>query len=343
MDWKVSFIIPAYNSEKYIASSIKQIKRVQYPNYDIIVVDDGSTDRTSQILDCLSEEKVKVIHQENAGVSAARNRAVQESDADYLFFVDADDRVLPEGIDKLLSEIRFDEDIYMFRYEHEECGKTHTVSLPLAPGHYESESINKLSSRLLDVKYCKNYQSKYFGAKVYQYLVSRAFIDRNDISFPVGIPFAEDCIYCFQLFKYASTMTVLEATCYHYVVYSESASHRYRPNFWEEIKAFYHRIYEINGGDIKSPSQLFFYYYTEVFERAIRFEKTIGKEEVKKIIRTLMEDKEYLSILTEISDNLLNMSEKLLLKSYRSESVKIIYCYFHTRFMARKLKAIIKK
>lgn len=102
----LTIIIPVYNSEKWILECIESIisQETEY-SFLAIFVDDGSTDRTAEILDrYLNSSFIKVIHQENKGYSGARNVALKEINSKYIMFVDSDDFLLPDAIQKLLSK-----------------------------------------------------------------------------------------------------------------------------------------------------------------------------------------------------------------------------------------------
>ena len=110
MDEKlVSVIIPAYNIEDYIGRCLDSVLSQTYKNLEIIVIDDGSSDRTGEILDDYEKKnhRMKVIHKENGGVSSARNIGIDRANGDYIGFVDGDDRVNPklfETLVKLINE-----------------------------------------------------------------------------------------------------------------------------------------------------------------------------------------------------------------------------------------------
>jgi len=91
---KVSVIIPTYNCAKYLPQAIESILNQTYKDYEIIIVDDGSTDNTKEIIS-VYQSKIKYIYQDNAGVSKARNTGIQNSTGMYIAFLDADDRWLP--------------------------------------------------------------------------------------------------------------------------------------------------------------------------------------------------------------------------------------------------------
>ena len=95
MENKVSIIIPAYNCEKYIFECLESVINQTYSNLEIIIIDDGSTDNTSEI--CQRFEKIdnRIIYtwQENSGVSKARNKGIDLAKGKYIVFIDADDKV----------------------------------------------------------------------------------------------------------------------------------------------------------------------------------------------------------------------------------------------------------
>ena len=97
----VSVIIPVYNSEQFLAEAIESVLAQTYPANELIIVDDGSTDRSREI--AVSYPEVTYIYQSHIGVATARNRGIQESRGHYLAFLDADDVWLP---DKLSLQIR---------------------------------------------------------------------------------------------------------------------------------------------------------------------------------------------------------------------------------------------
>lgn len=89
----ISVIMPAYNSERYISEAIESVLRQSYKNWELVIVDDGSSDRTPEIIDEYAETdpRIKVFHKKNAGVSAARNFALDNIYGEYVTFIDSDD------------------------------------------------------------------------------------------------------------------------------------------------------------------------------------------------------------------------------------------------------------
>ena len=102
----VSILIPAYNAEKWIAESLQSAIAQTWPRKEIIVIDDGSKDRTAEVARQFASKEVKVISTENQGVSAAENLAFQVSQGDYIQYLDADDLLVPNKIERQLATLK---------------------------------------------------------------------------------------------------------------------------------------------------------------------------------------------------------------------------------------------
>lgn len=124
---KVSIIIPVYNVSKYLRRCLDSIVNQNYEDYELILVDDGSTDGSSSICDeyhLKYPTKVKVIHQINSGVSASRNRGIEASSGKYIVFIDADDQLTSEFSDAICL---LDEDTDLYCFTHDEINERDKV------------------------------------------------------------------------------------------------------------------------------------------------------------------------------------------------------------------------
>ncbi len=103
----ISVIVPIYNVEKYITGTIESILAQSYHNLEVILVDDGSTDKSGKICDwyAKNDKRIKVIHKENGGVSSARNLGLDSSQGDFITYVDGDDFIHPQMIEFLFNAI----------------------------------------------------------------------------------------------------------------------------------------------------------------------------------------------------------------------------------------------
>lgn len=104
---EVSVVIPCYNKEKYIEKCIRSIQMQEFPSFEVLMVDDGSTDRTGDICDSLAatDSRLSVFHTRNEGVTAARRYGVEHARGKYIMFVDCDDALMPNAIRTLYDKI----------------------------------------------------------------------------------------------------------------------------------------------------------------------------------------------------------------------------------------------
>lgn len=109
-DYKISVIIPVYNVEDYLTECVDSILNQTYKNYEILLIDDGSTDKSPQICDTYSEKnnKIRVIHTRNRGLSAARNLGTEKAQGEYIFYLDSDDYVENNVLERMLKIVEQD-------------------------------------------------------------------------------------------------------------------------------------------------------------------------------------------------------------------------------------------
>lgn len=108
---KVSAIVPAYKVEKYIGVAIESVLAQNYKNLEVIVVDDGSPDRSGEICQQFTDPRVKVIRQENRGLAGARNTGIRHAQGEYLAFLDGDDLWLPQKLEKHIEHLESSPDV----------------------------------------------------------------------------------------------------------------------------------------------------------------------------------------------------------------------------------------
>lgn len=125
---KISFIIPVYNCETYLPACVDSIRVVGAEDYEILLINDGSTDGSGAVCDALAEKfkEIRVVHQANAGASAARNRGLREAVGELLLFIDADDSIDSATLGKVLLDPRCQENdltIFGLTFDYYHNGK----------------------------------------------------------------------------------------------------------------------------------------------------------------------------------------------------------------------------
>lgn len=101
----VSVIIPVYNVEKFIAATVQSVLNQTYTNFELLIVDDGSPDKSIEICQQFTDPRIKIIRQPNRGVAAARNNGIRHAQGDYIAFLDADDIWMPEKLEKHVNHL----------------------------------------------------------------------------------------------------------------------------------------------------------------------------------------------------------------------------------------------
>lgn len=101
----VSVIIPAYNVERYIAQTVRSVLNQTYSNFELLIIDDESPDKSVEICQQFGDPRLKIIHQKNRGLAGARNTGIRQAKGDYLAFLDGDDLWLPEKLEKHVQHL----------------------------------------------------------------------------------------------------------------------------------------------------------------------------------------------------------------------------------------------
>lgn len=216
----ISVIIPAYNAEKYIERCIRSIQNQTYQNVEIIVVNDGSVDGTETAARrcCVQDARIQVISQENKGVSAARNRGMEEAKGEYLAFVDADDTLPAEALEVLMKKLleeRADIVSGTIRVIHRSGMETEETA---------AEEIWTGTTALE-----KSLEDHIHTYSVCGKLFRKEFV--KNISFAEGRKVHEDSFFLFECFRHEPRMACFDRCVYLCHISENSAS---RTNFSEK-------------------------------------------------------------------------------------------------------------
>ena len=115
----ISIVIPLYNKEQQICKTLESVFAQSFQDYEVVIVNDGSTDKSVEIVEGMADKRIRLINQKNSGVSAARNKGIQESRGEYIAFLDADDEWKPDYLETIHGLIdKYPEcDVFTARYE----------------------------------------------------------------------------------------------------------------------------------------------------------------------------------------------------------------------------------
>ena len=215
---KVSIIIPVYNTEKYVEKCINSIRNQSYKNLEIIIIDDGSTDDSSLICTNLSKKDKRIVYKKikNGGVSNARNYGLNISTGDYISFVDSDDYISNDYIEKLVKiAIEKNSQIVV-------CGLTEVT-----PETEQKISIYKeMKERCKDITFPKKIEDYLltfeFNSSCSQ-LISKDLININNIEFNKNIKYGEDMLFSLDCYINSKKTYYLKQYGYYYIRNDNSA------------------------------------------------------------------------------------------------------------------------
>ncbi|MBQ9229381.1 MAG: glycosyltransferase [Eubacterium sp.] len=220
----VSVIVPVYNVEKYLDQCVESIVNQTYMNLEIILVDDGSPDGCPQLCDAWAakDSRIKVIHQPNGGVSAARNAGLDIATGDYIGFVDSDD-LIPEDYYEFLFNLLKKEKADIARCAHyyfDDNGFSHNCDEII-----ESPFVIEGSAALMED--IKNSGNK--SVVIWNKLFKRSVID--NVRFDGLLSVGEDTVFLFNVYKNANSMACYDLPKYGYNIHDDRSWSRNDYNF----------------------------------------------------------------------------------------------------------------
>lgn len=224
---KVSIIIPVYNIEKYLSKCIESLIAQKYKNYEILLIDDGSTDRSGEIIDHYASiySCVRAYHHTNRGVSYTRNRGIRESKGDYIAFIDGDDWADSNYLSTMVAYIEdndLDFAVCNYSFYDDRSGKTEEWAM------YKKSCCtdkNCAAEKLLTTS-CVPWN------KIYKTKIIR------ECAFPEDITIGEDTIFLMELLKKCQKIGFLNKSLLFYRQHSGSAMHSgIRPQIWDNISS----------------------------------------------------------------------------------------------------------
>lgn len=205
----ISIIIPMHNAEKYIYKNIVSILNQSYSNFELIIVNDGSTDKSLDIVNSFKDDRITIYTTINQGVSAARNYGIHVSNGDYLFFADADDYVEPNILEKFIDIVNlYNPDLIVCGIFSETFKNSGYDMLCYDEKYYPTrKDFKKDIITLYDHDLLYNVWNKLF---------KKSIIQRYNVVFP-DINFGEDCFFNQAYLMHCNSFYNIDNCLYHYV------------------------------------------------------------------------------------------------------------------------------
>lgn len=256
--YKISVIVPIYNSEKFLSECVDSILGQTYPDLEVLLIDDGSPDNCPVLCDdyARQDDRVRVIHQKNAGVAAARNTGLDAATGDYITFVDSDDYIDADMYETMMAVAeKHDCDVVMCDCVKEFGDHQTLYTHDIRPGFYSRDQLlHEYFQNLLmmpNIEYpptisnwlCLFRHRHSQGASEDETKAHSTYVTGNDnalkrkhtIRYLEGVRYSEDLLFGAELMYGAESFYYMKGEAlYHYRMNQDSATHRFVPDKWQD-------------------------------------------------------------------------------------------------------------
>lgn len=326
----ISIIIPIFNAQDYIEQCLNGILTQNKKNIEIILINDGSNDKSDEICRKYSVEYENIIYinQCNKGVSDARNNGIDKSKGKYITFIDIDDEVKNNFLDKILYEIK-NENIDLFMWGIEYQWITGKVINKLEAVKYDTQkyTIDKFSRKV--TKYLNEFYFNFVWNKLYK----RDIILKNKIKFDNNFKRSEDLLFNLEYIKYVKYVKVLEDILYiHKNTNKGSITQTYDSKQYENEKIIYKKMNETmkilkcnNDYNIKNIDKYFIDMSFSILSYLINRNYGLAYKEKRQAIIKIIKDSELKVILQRNKDS--RKLNKVLYFIVKNNSFILLYIF----------------
>lgn len=233
----VSYIVAIYNVEKYLKTCLESVSKLKRDDCEIILVNDGSTDQSLAICQeyAKADDRIKIIDQPNSGVSVARNNGLEMATGDWIMYIDGDDQIYAEDIEKeIIPRLNLENDIVYYCYDDFKWQQTIRKTWPgKGKGSYikDPSDITKLKYIIMDNNWpgVDGFQGIYSFSTPWGKAYKRSFLNEFQIRFKKGIIKGQDHLFNINVAMYARKIEFLPYYGYSYRRNDISISNRFSP------------------------------------------------------------------------------------------------------------------
>jgi len=325
---KVSVVIPTYNQARYINSCLCSVSNQTYKNIEIICVDDGSTDETGGILDNWAklDHRVRVVHLAKEGVSISRNVGINESTGDYIMFVDSDDYLERNIVERLYMAI------VKNKTDMSICGYYECLPNKKNRHSFIPNGVYKCQEYL--GYFIKNPFNSYFGGPICK-LFNKEILDHPDVEYESGEMLGEDFVFNARTLRYIETIAVIDECLYYFRRYSEGSLSK-QTHLWDHayyrghcmLQEFYLTL-KVKKVDQKYKKQLdcFFVIMLRFLVSHLMVSRELSTNEKRKLFKNIMDPSGNL-IDKPVSYKGLGFKNTLIYFLYRHNMFRIVYLIY---------------
>lgn len=327
---KISVIIPAYNAEKTIEKCIESVINQTYDNFEIIVINDGSKDKTLDVINKYKSKNIVIINQENIGVSRSRNNAIKIASGDFVLFLDSDDYIDCNMLENMVLKYRTCKcDLVVASLI---CEDNEKIVSKLA---YDKETKNKIES----INIMKNEKFISLLAGPTFKLFKRNILIKNNVYFIEDLSLGEDTCFVLEYFKYVTSISFINDSFYHAVIRKNSLSRINHDDIWkiqEKILEKFNDMLNISGIKENNYSEYSCFYFRSIriaINYSIQYEW--GKIDYYKLCDSIV-NSIYFKYISKPSNKFQYIIYKCLKR-------KNFTCMFYIFKIKKMIKEVIKK
>lgn len=333
---KVSIIVPVYNAQEYLATCVDSLRKQLYPQIEIILVDDGSTDNSGLMCDAYEEEdaRIHVYHKSNSGVSAARNFGIERATGEYILFVDADDSIDPDTVMENVEQAEInDAELVIFSFRYYMMDDHNLISNLLDHGFvgesdefFQDYFIPIIDHELLNPPWNK--------------LIRRSLLEENCIRFNREFSICEDMAFSTEVLKASHKIVLNNHMYYNYCLKSQgSLVFRFHDNYFEALSYFYQQAQDYceqfdHNENQKQKLYSLFASLGMMYIKQICCKKEWSKSYQVERIKKILMNSEFRSALNHAD---LTKKKRVIRFLIRKKRYGVIYGIYHCRNSLQEL------
>lgn len=209
---KVSVIMPVYNVEKHIAKSIQSVLNQTFIDFELLIVDDGSPDRSIAVAQQFDDARIKIVHKSNGGLSDARNFGLEKAGGEFVYFIDSDDWIEPNLLEVCVSEMQNKKADYLVFGYFLDAEDANGNLLNQAIIDHKAITFSKSLNNLV-------FSNNTLGLMGYAWnkMYLKSFILENKLQFEKGTSLIEDILFNTNVYSKSDKIIFLDHVLYHYI------------------------------------------------------------------------------------------------------------------------------
>lgn len=263
---KISFVVPVYNMEEYISECIKSICGQDYIDIEVILVNDGSTDNSYEIMNefAKKDNRIRILNQQNKGANAARNYGLDHANGEWICFADGDDWIDYNMCTKLALYFDSDIDMLFYSYRYIYPGYVKEMKHLRTDFEIKKKEFSELQCATLNRLGPYRFNIHTMDAvSVWDKLYRLDFLKENHLRFNEALPKLQDLLFNLEVYDFAKKGYVVNKAYYNYRINDRSISHRYQPDIIEKFQII-HKYLEIFMDRHKDDERMMQAYYERI-------------------------------------------------------------------------------